>query len=73
VRIAKVIRRRIREQVAGIDVASDVNAAVAANVGGRDQVTSVSSTQRGTASVSGAPGPERPERPDESSPPGSTL
>jgi hypothetical protein len=39
----KVIQRRIRKAAGGVDLASDVNAAVAANVGERAQTTTVSS------------------------------
>lgn len=49
-RIAKLIQRRIRESRGGVQVSSDVNAAVAGNVGERGQKTSVSSTQHATAS-----------------------
>lgn len=41
----KVIERRIRHRTGGVDVAGDVNAVVAANVGERGQSTHVSSKQ----------------------------
>ena len=47
--IAKVIRKRMRKSAGGVRVDSDVNAVVAANVGGREQVTRVASTQRASA------------------------
>ena len=49
-RIAKLIQRRLRESSGGVQVSSDVNAAVAANVGERGQTTTVSSTQQATTS-----------------------
>ena len=50
VNIKKVIRERIRESAAGVDLDADVNAVVAANVGERGQTTSVSSSSRASAS-----------------------
>jgi hypothetical protein len=46
VNFAKIIRRRIRQQGGGVDLAGDVNAVVAANVGRDSSVTHVSSQQR---------------------------
>jgi hypothetical protein len=45
VNFAKVLRRRVREQANGADVAGDVNAVVASNVGRDSSVTHVSSQQ----------------------------
>jgi hypothetical protein len=45
-RLAEVIRRRIRKRSDGVDLVGDVNAAVAANVGERGGTTHVSSSQR---------------------------
>jgi hypothetical protein len=45
-RFAEVIKRRIRKRGNGVDLAGDVNAAVAANVGERGGTTHVSSSQR---------------------------
>lgn len=47
--IKKVIRERIRHNVAGVDLDADVNAVVAANVGEKRQTTSVSSTSTASA------------------------
>lgn len=47
--LAKVIRSRIRRNVAGVDFDADVNAAVAANVGEHGQTTSVSSSSATSA------------------------
>jgi hypothetical protein len=47
--IRKLIERRIRRSGGGINVESDVNAVVAANVGEQGAVTHVSSTQRSAA------------------------
>jgi hypothetical protein len=55
VEIRKVIQRRIRRRAEGIDVAADVNAAIAANVGERRASTSVSSRQHATSTSAGAP------------------
>jgi len=44
--IRRVIQKRIRRRGAGHDVAADVNAVVAANVGGKSSRTHVSSKQR---------------------------
>jgi hypothetical protein len=44
VKIEKVIRRSLRRRGGGIDVAGDLNAVVAANVGERGQTTKVSSS-----------------------------
>jgi hypothetical protein len=43
-RVAEVIRRRIRRHSEGVDFAGDVNAAIAANVGERGGATHVSSS-----------------------------
>jgi hypothetical protein len=48
--IRKLIQERIRRSSGGVQVESDVNAVVAANVGERGAVTHVSSTQRSTKS-----------------------
>jgi hypothetical protein len=48
--IHKVLRRRIRAAIDGVDYSGDVNAAIAANVGERSQTTSVHS--RSTADAS---------------------
>jgi hypothetical protein len=48
--IRKLIQERIRRSSGGVQVESDVNAVVAANVGERGAVTHVSSTQRATKS-----------------------
>jgi hypothetical protein len=45
-RVAEIIRRRIRARSEGVDFAGDVNAAIAANVGERGAATRVSSSQR---------------------------
>ncbi len=45
-RVAKIIRRRIRKQTKGVDFVGDVNAAVAANVGERGGATHASSSQQ---------------------------
>jgi hypothetical protein len=47
--IRKLIERRIRHAGRGINVDSDVNAVVAANVGEQGAVTHVSSTQHSVA------------------------
>jgi hypothetical protein len=60
VKIGKIIQRRIRAAVGGTNIESDVNAAVAANVGERGGKTQVRSTQRASASSQ--------SRPDESPP-----
>jgi hypothetical protein len=44
-RVAEIIRRRIRSKSGGVDFAGDVNAAIAANVGERGAATRVSSSQ----------------------------
>ena len=46
--IRKLIERRIRRSGGGVNVDSDVNAVVAANVGEHGTVTHVSSTQHST-------------------------
>jgi hypothetical protein len=46
VNFAKILRRRIRERADGVDLAGDVNAVVATNVGRDSSVTHVSSHQR---------------------------
>jgi hypothetical protein len=43
--LRKVIERRLRRATEGVDAQSDVHAVVAANVGERNRVTSVSSKQ----------------------------
>lgn len=50
--IAKVIRQRIQKSGGGVQVDSDVNAVVAANIGERGRVTKVTSTQRASTSAS---------------------
>jgi hypothetical protein len=45
-RVAEIIRRRLRSRSDGVDFAGDVNAAIAANVGERGASTRVSSEQR---------------------------
>jgi hypothetical protein len=49
--VRKLIQRRIRRSSGGVQVDSDVNAVVAANVGERGAVTHASSTQRSTKSA----------------------
>src|ERR671937_84797 len=44
--IRRIIERRIRHREEGIDVAADVNAVIAANVGEPGSVTSASNRQR---------------------------
>jgi hypothetical protein len=43
VQLAEIIRRRIRKGTGGVDLAGDVNAAIAANVGERGATTKTSS------------------------------
>jgi hypothetical protein len=69
VNIRKVINKRIRRTGGGVDVAGDINAVIAANVGERGAHNRVSSSQRivqraGGSDVSDEP-PEtsRPRRP----------
>jgi hypothetical protein len=50
--IRKLIQERIRRSGGGVQVDSDVNAVVAANVGEQGAVTHVSSTQRSTKNSS---------------------
>jgi hypothetical protein len=45
----KVFRRRYRVRHEGVDASADVNVAIAANVGGKGQRTSVHTHQRATA------------------------
>lgn len=45
-RIAQVIRRRLRERTGGVDTASDVNVAIAANVGERTATTVASAKSK---------------------------
>jgi hypothetical protein len=45
-RVAEIIRRRLRSRSEGVDFAGDVNAVIAANVGERGASTRVSSEQR---------------------------
>jgi hypothetical protein len=44
--IRRIIERRIRHRTEGVDVAADVNAVIAANVGEPGSVTSASNRQR---------------------------
>ncbi len=60
-RLQKVIQQRIRKVVGGVDFSSDVNAALAANVGERSQTTRVSSHSTATA----GPRSEREEESDD--------
>jgi hypothetical protein len=46
VNFAKIVRRRIRERADGVDIAGDMNAVVASNIGRDSSVTHVSSQQR---------------------------
>jgi hypothetical protein len=46
VNFAKIVRRRIRERADGVDIAGDVNAVAASNIGRDSSVTHVSSQQR---------------------------
>ena len=41
--VRKIIRRRLRSRGGGVDLAADLNAAIAANVGEQGQTTNVSS------------------------------
>jgi hypothetical protein len=50
--IRKIVNERFRKQLGGVDVAADVNAVIAANVGEKDQVTQVSSRQEASAGSS---------------------
>ncbi len=43
--VRHLIQRRIRRKTGGVDVQGDVNAVIAANVGERGSLTSVSSKQ----------------------------
>lgn len=43
--IRRIIEKRVRERLAGVDVERDTHVAVAANVGEDGAVTAVSSTQ----------------------------
>jgi hypothetical protein len=45
-RLTKIIERRIRKRRDGVDLATDVHAAIAANVGERGSSSHVSSSQR---------------------------
>jgi hypothetical protein len=47
--IRKLIERRIRHKAGGVNVDSDVNATIAANVGERGAVTKASSRQTASA------------------------
>lgn len=58
--VGKVIRERIRQKLAGVEVDADVNAAIAANVGEPGGTTSVTSTSTAAA---GSRREEEPERP----------
>jgi hypothetical protein len=44
--IRKIIERRIRHRTEGVDLAADVNAVIAANVGEPGAVTTASNRQR---------------------------
>jgi len=57
--IARIIRRRIRHSSDGVDLVGDVNAVVAANVGGSGSTQHVSSSQHVTAASAGRD--DRPE------------
>jgi hypothetical protein len=48
-KLQKIVRKRIREARDGVSVASDVNIAVAGNVGERGAKTQVSSRQEAVA------------------------
>jgi hypothetical protein len=62
----KVIKRRIRRQVGGVNVAADVDAVVSINTGQEGQVTRTKArSRRRIVQRSGAPGGDPPERPDE--------
>jgi ABC-type polysaccharide/polyol phosphate transport system ATPase subunit len=45
VNIQKILRRRIRERLGGVDVDGDVNAVISANVGEQGSLTGASSSQ----------------------------
>lgn len=51
--VRKIIQKHIRRTVGGVDVASDVNAVVSANVGERGSTTAVTSAQSSTRTESG--------------------
>lgn len=58
--VGKVIRERIRQKLAGVEVDADVNAAIAANVGEPGGTTSVTNTSTATAGNRREEEPERP-------------
>jgi hypothetical protein len=60
--VARIIRKRFRTEVAGGEIAGDVNAVVAANVGGSGQRTVVSSTQSASAASATRTQHDRKER-----------
>ncbi len=60
-RVQKVIRKRIRHEGEGVQVAGDVNAVVSANVGQRGSRSSVRSRQR-IVQRAGKPKDEEPTR-----------
>ena len=51
--LRKLIQRRIRAAGSGINLESDVKAAIAANVGERSQTTTVSSRSEAASTASG--------------------
>jgi hypothetical protein len=51
--LRKLIRRRIRAAGSGINLESDVKAAIAANVGERSQTTTVSSRSEAVSTANG--------------------
>lgn len=62
----KVIRKRIRKKVGGIDLAAEVNAVVSSNVGEEGSVSRVSSRSRitqgaGEAGEANPPGGDDPD------------
>jgi hypothetical protein len=67
VNVAKVIRRRFRIGVTGAEIAGDVNAVIASNIGGSGQRTVVSSTQTATASEGRTQGDPRERGGDDGS------
>jgi hypothetical protein len=50
--IRKIVNERFRKQLGGVDLAADVNAVIAANVGEEGQTTRVSSRQEASAGSS---------------------
>ena len=61
-KVARIIRKRFRTGVAGGEIAGDVNAVIAANVGGSGQRTVVSSTQSASATSTSRTQDKRQER-----------